>query len=135
MIDLSGKVVAVTGGGTGIGAGIARVLAEAGCRVTVGGRRSDPLEALATSITCQHPLRTHAIDVADAGSIEAFFANVRQNVGEVDILVNSAGINIRNRTMAEMDPDDWERVLKSTPAERIAACTKYCLQCESDRTG
>ncbi|WP_145422309.1 SDR family oxidoreductase [Planctomycetes bacterium K23_9] len=111
-MDLSGKVVAVTGGGTGIGAGIARILAESGCRVTVGGRRSEPLDVLAKSITSEHPLRTHTIDVAEPDSIEAFFAYVHQNVGEVDILVNSAGINIQNRTMAAMDPDDWERVLK-----------------------
>ena len=111
MVDLSGKVVAVTGGGTGIGAGIARMLAQSGCRVTVGGRRSEPLETLAGSIQADHPMRTHVIDVAQRASIEAFFADVHQNVGEVDILVNSAGINIQNRTMAAMDPDDWDRVL------------------------
>ncbi len=112
MSDLSGKIVAVTGGGTGIGAGIASVLAQAGCRVTVGGRRREPLDALADSIHSEHPLRTHTIDVADPDSIDAFFNDLRDQVGEVDILVNSAGINIQNRTMAAMDPDDWERVLK-----------------------
>ncbi|MGB7342940.1 MAG: SDR family oxidoreductase [Pirellulaceae bacterium] len=111
MSDLSGKIVAVTGGGTGIGAAIATILAEAGCRVTVGGRRTEPLDALAKSVTSDHPMRTHAIDVASATSIESFFGDIRQNVGDVDILVNSAGINIQNRTMAAMDPDDWERVL------------------------
>ncbi|NND99687.1 MAG: SDR family oxidoreductase [Pirellulaceae bacterium] len=110
--NLSGKVVAVTGGGTGIGAGIARVLAEAGCRVTVGGRRIEPLQKLADSITCKHTIRSHVVDVADAESIERFFTDLRDNVGEVDILVNSAGINIQNRTMAAMDPADWDRVMQ-----------------------
>ncbi len=111
MSQLADKVVAITGGGTGIGAGIARGLAEAGCKVTVGGRRVEPLETLAASISSVHPVRAHAIDVADADSVEAFFSDVRSNVGEVDILVNSAGINIQKRTMAEMSPEDWERVL------------------------
>ena len=85
-MELSGKVVAVTGGGTGIGAGIARVLAEAGCKVTVGGRRLEPLEALAKSVSAPHPIRTHAIDVASLESIDAFFQDVRSQVGDVDIL-------------------------------------------------
>lgn len=110
--QLAGKVVAITGGGTGIGAGIAQGLAEAGCKVTVGGRRVEPLKKLAESISGDHPIRTHAIDVAEPESVKAFFADVRDNVGDVDILVNSAGINIQKRTMAEMSPEDWDRVLQ-----------------------
>jgi NADP-dependent 3-hydroxy acid dehydrogenase YdfG len=110
--ELAGKVVAITGGGTGIGAGIARGLAEAGCRVTIGGRRQSTLDEFAASIASEHPVRAHAVDVSDPAGIEAFFADIREHVGEVDILVNSAGINIPNRTMATMEPEDWERVLQ-----------------------
>lgn len=110
-MDLNGKVVAVTGGGTGIGAGIAKVLALAGANVTVGGRRIEPLQELSQSVASPTPIRCHAIDVAESDSIDAFFDDLRQHVGEVDILVNSAGINIANRTMADMHPDDWQRVL------------------------
>ena len=109
--QLAGKIVAVTGGGTGIGAGIARGLAEAGCKVTVGGRRMEPLEKLASQVKSEHAIRSRTIDVSDPDSVQAFFADIRENVGEVDILVNSAGINIQKRTMAEMSPEDWERVL------------------------
>lgn len=111
MSQLADKVVAITGGGTGIGAGIARVLAEAGAKVTVGGRRLEPLQELAGSVDSPHPIRTHTIDVSDRQSIEAFFKDIRDQVGEVDILVNSAGINIQKRTMAEMVPEDWDRVM------------------------
>jgi NADP-dependent 3-hydroxy acid dehydrogenase YdfG len=109
--ELAGKVVAIVGGGTGIGAGIAKGLAEAGSKVTVGGRRIEPLQTLAASISSQHPVRTHVVDVASAESVKTFFADIRDNVGEVDILVNSAGINIPKRTMADMSPQDWDRVL------------------------
>lgn len=112
MSELAGKVVAITGGGTGIGAGIARGLADAGCKVTVGGRRIEPLKELAASISSGHPVRAHTIDVANDESVAAFFADIRDNVGEVDILVNSAGINIQKRTMAEMSPQDWHRVME-----------------------
>lgn len=111
MSQLVGKVVAITGGGTGIGAGIAKILAEAGCQVTIGGRRAEPLEQVAASIDSQFPIRSHALDVAEADSIQAFFDDVRSQVGDPDILVNSAGINIQNRSMAAMMPEDWERVL------------------------
>ncbi len=109
---LAGKVVAITGGGTGIGAGIARGLAMAGCNVVIGGRRIEPLEALAKSIPSDKPVLTHPIDVAEPQSVTDFFSFVRNQVGEVDILVNSAGINIQNRTMATMVPEDWDRVMQ-----------------------
>ena len=111
MTNLEGKIVAITGGGTGIGAGIAHSLAMAGCRVTIGGRRSEPLQTTAHSVASPTPIRTQTMDVADPESIRLFFAKLRDEVGEVDILVNSAGINIRQRTIAEMAPDDWDRVL------------------------
>ncbi|SMP38802.1 NADP-dependent 3-hydroxy acid dehydrogenase YdfG [Neorhodopirellula lusitana] len=111
-MQLAGKIVAVIGGGTGIGAGIAKELAMAGAKVTVGGRRTEPLAQLAAETNSEHPIRTHAIDVAEPSSIVAFFSDLQGSVGPVDILVNSAGINIAKRTMAEMDPDEWERVLR-----------------------
>src|SRR5690606_34342852 len=59
-----------------------------------------------------HPVRGHVLDVADEASIARFFDWVDQNVGEVDILVNSAGMNIVNRTMAEMRPEQWDEVMR-----------------------
>ena len=124
MSQLSGKVVAITGGGTGIGAGIARGLAEEGCKVTVGGRRIEPLNELAASVSAEHPLRGHVIDVADDESVAAFFSSVRDHDGDVDILVNSAGINIQKRTMTEMVPEDWHRVME------INASGAYRCMCQ-----
>ncbi len=112
MTDLENRIVAITGGGTGIGAGIARELALVGCRVMIGGRRAEPLETLAKSVASKHPIRCQTLDVGDNDSIKEFFAAVRTQFGDVDILVNSAGINIQNRTIAAMDPDDWDRVMR-----------------------
>jgi len=112
MLDLANKIVAITGGGTGIGAGIAKELALAGCRVIIGGRREEPLLKLSSSIPSHHRIVCKRLDVAEPASIREFFEATKTQLGDVDILVNSAGINIQNRTMAAMDPDDWDRVMK-----------------------
>lgn len=111
-MSLSGKIVAIVGGGTGIGAAIARELAIAGANVTIGGRRLDVLDQVAGSIDLPLPIRTRRVDVADNDSIVSFFDEIEAVVGEVDIFVNSAGINIAKRTMADMDPDEWDRVMR-----------------------
>ena len=77
MNQLAGKVVAITGGGTGIGAGIAKSLAEAGCKVTVGGRRLEPLQALSDQVESEHPIRAQVIDVSEPDSVKSFFADIR----------------------------------------------------------
>jgi NADP-dependent 3-hydroxy acid dehydrogenase YdfG len=122
VLDLAGKVVAITGGGTGIGAGIARGLAEAGCKVTVGGRRLEPLQQLAASIQSSHAVQCHVLDVANSKSVETFFTSIRASQGDVDILVNSAGVNIQNRTMEAMKIEDWDRVMRIN-----ASGAYYCM--------
>ncbi len=111
MDSLKGKIVAITGGGTGIGAGIAKSLAEAGCRVAIGGRRTEKLLQVAGSVQSPTPIYCHELDVAQAASIEAFFKAVRTHFGDPEILINSAGINVPKRSMAEMIPADWDRVM------------------------
>ena len=126
MSQLAGKIVAVTGGGTGIGAGIARGLAEAGCRVTIGGRRLEPLEQVSASTKGEHAIAVQTLDISDPTSVQEFFSAIRERVGEVDILVNSAGVNIQNRSMADMNPEDWERVL-SINASGAYRCMREVL--------
>ncbi len=108
---IEGKVVAVTGGATGIGWGIARALAEAGCQVVIGGRRVEKLVEAAESFSGRPPIRHHQLDVADRASVREFFDWVAERVGPVEILVNAAGINIIRRTMAEMAPEEWDQVM------------------------
>ncbi len=112
MIDLTNKNVVITGGGTGIGAGIAKGLAMAGCRVFVGGRREEPLKELSASVPSPQPIRYGVLDVADDQSIRDFFSRAVGEIGEIDILVNSAGINIPNRTIDKMEPQQWDEVLR-----------------------
>lgn len=88
--SLDGRHALVTGGGTGIGAAIARALSEAGARVTIAGRRRDVIETTAVSLGAEKAIAV-AMDVTDRKSIEAGLATAIARHGAVDILVNNAG--------------------------------------------
>lgn len=111
-MDLRDKGALVTGGGTGVGRSVAVALARAGCRVAVCGRREDKLRETAALWEGFPPIAVQAADVADRASVAALFAWAEDELGPIDILVNSAGVNIRRRAMAEIDPEDWDRVLR-----------------------
>jgi NAD(P)-dependent dehydrogenase (short-subunit alcohol dehydrogenase family) len=88
MGDLSGKHAVVTGGGSGIGAAIALALAEAGARVTIAGRRREPLEKTAGG---HARLRWVIGDVSDQQSVRSVFAEAAGIHGPAHIVVASAG--------------------------------------------
>lgn len=108
---LHGKTALITGGGTGIGWGIARALAEAGCQVIIAGRREPTLRQAAESWHGSPPMAWHTVDVADRHSVAQLFDWIERQGKRVDILVNSAGMNIARRTMADMAPEQWDQVL------------------------
>jgi 3-oxoacyl-[acyl-carrier protein] reductase len=97
-------VAFVTGGGRGIGARIARALAEDGWSVFVGARSRDQIAAVAEEIGG----RGVEVDVSDRKSVEQAFAEV----GEVELLVANAGIGNQDGATWEVDPDDWWHVLE-----------------------
>lgn len=108
---LAGKTALITGGGSGIGLGAAIALAGEGCRVAISGRRLDVLKTAAAAWTAQPPILFHECDVADRGSVERLFAWAAKELGTIDILVQAAGVNIKNRMMSNMSPPDWDRVV------------------------
>src|SRR5690606_21146814 len=111
MSALSGKTALITGGATGIGWGIAKALAEAGCRVAISGRREDKLREAAAAWQGTPPMLTHGVNVADRESVKALFAWAAKELGPIDILVCSAGMNIKNRMLHEMRPEQWDEVM------------------------
>ncbi len=101
---LSHVTALVTGGGRGIGAGIARALAEDGWSVVVGARSRDQVEEVAQEIGG----RAVELDVADRESVERAVAEA----GEIDLLVANAGIGGQGQPTWEAEPEDWWRVLE-----------------------
>lgn len=108
---LKGKTAVITGGGTGIGQGIAQSYAAEGCKVVIAGRRIEPLKAAVDAWDGIGEMLFHPMDVASLDSVKGFFAWVEGNVGQIDILVNSAGTNIPNRTIEAMEPEQWDQVM------------------------
>jgi NAD(P)-dependent dehydrogenase (short-subunit alcohol dehydrogenase family) len=108
---LAGRSALVTGGGSGIGRGIALAFARDGCRVAIAGRREDALRETASLWRGEPSILWRAGDVADRASAGALCSWAAEALGALDILVNSAGINIPRRALAVLEPEDWERVL------------------------
>ncbi|HUY34701.1 MAG TPA: SDR family oxidoreductase [Pirellulales bacterium] len=120
---LAGKTALVTGGGTGIGLGIALDLAHEGCRVAIAGRREAKLKEAAALFKGDVPLLVHACDVADLADVARLFAWSKGELGPLDILVNSAGVNVPRRSLAELSTDDWDTMLRVN-----ASGAFYCMR-------
>ncbi len=105
--DLTGRVALVTGGGTGIGLGIARGLAEAGAALVLAGRRHEVVAATAATLPRAEAM---ALDVTDRAAIDAAVAGIVAEHGRLDILVTSAGTNRRIATL-DYDEASWDAVI------------------------
>ena len=109
MMRLQDQVAIVTGAGSGIGAETAVSLAMEGCRVLAIGRRQETLDG--TVARNPERIAAAAVDVTDRAAIEATVADTLSQYGRIDILVNSAGVNIVKRTSSETSPEDWDFVI------------------------
>ena len=110
-MKLADQTAVVTGGGSGIGLAVAAALAREGCRVLIAGRGAERLESAAAAYAGPGQLLTSQVDVANRTSVNELFAQATAQLGRIDILVASAGVNVRNRAMGNMSPDDWDRVM------------------------
>ena len=111
---LEGKTALVTGGSRGIGAAVARELARAGATVVVGYRSgADEAEAIATEIGG----RAVQADVSNVDDAKRLV----EEAGELDVLVNNAGIT-RDGVLARMTDDDWRSVLETNLSSVFYTC-------------
>jgi NAD(P)-dependent dehydrogenase (short-subunit alcohol dehydrogenase family) len=122
-MKLSGKTALITGGGSGIGLGIALAFAAEGAQVAISGRREEVLRRAAQGWSGKPPIIHHPCDIASLADVQRLFQWANQNLGRIDILVNSAGVNIKTRKMSEMTPDQWEYVMAAN-----ATGAYYCMR-------
>jgi NADP-dependent 3-hydroxy acid dehydrogenase YdfG len=110
----SGKRVAwVTGGGTGIGEAGAKALAAEGWTVVVSGRRKDALDAVVAKIVkAGGSAEAIRLDVGVAADVEKAVGDIVARHGRIDLLVNSAGINVAKRRWDDMELDGWNKLVE-----------------------
>jgi NADP-dependent 3-hydroxy acid dehydrogenase YdfG len=108
-----GKRVAwVTGGGSGIGEAGAEALAADGWTVVVSGRRKDALEHVtAKIIKAGGKAEAIPLDVAIAADVNKVAGQILDRHGRIDLLVNSAGVNVPKRSWADMELEGWDRLV------------------------
>ena len=106
--DLRDRVVLVTGGGTGIGRGIARRLAAEGMKVAICGRRPEPLSETAALIqVADGDVLTQRTDVSQPGEVEDLFRRTTERFGPVDAVVHNA-MMMRSAGFEEIALEHWE---------------------------
>ena len=107
MAELEGKVAVITGAGSGMGRAATQVFVREGARVVaadISGRQDETGAALGDAVV---PVR---VDVADEASVEAMFAAAVETFGQVDAVLNVAGIGAQS-PLADITLDDYERVM------------------------
>lgn len=112
LFDLSGKVAIITGGSKGLGLAMAEGLASAGANIMIVNRNQEEGEAAAARVAEGYGVKAsaHATDVTIQAETEAMARATMDAFGRIDILINSAGINIRG-AIDELSPDDFNKVM------------------------
>jgi 3-oxoacyl-[acyl-carrier protein] reductase len=125
---LEGRVVLVTGGGRGIGRAIALGLAQDGADVAINYRRDEESarETVAQIEKLGRHARAYAASVDDFAHCEGMVGAALADFGHIDILVNNAGNASRGLTVADTDPDELERTVR-THAFGAWSCSKLVL--------
>lgn len=118
---MSARHALITGGGTGIGAAIARTLAGEGVHVSLVGRRRDPIAALAEELGGF----AVAADVTDRGAVDRAFDAARAANGPLDILVNCAGASASGR-FAATSLDAWRATI-AVNLDAVFHCAQAAL--------
>jgi 3-oxoacyl-[acyl-carrier protein] reductase len=127
-VTLDGRVALVTGGGRGIGKAIALGLAEDGADVAINYRRDEASarETVAEIEKLGRHAQAYAASVDDFAQCETMVSAAISDFGCVDILVNNAGNASRGQTVADTDPAELERVIR-THAFGAWSCSKFVL--------
>lgn len=123
LFNLTGRVALITGGSKGLGQAMAAGLASAGADVMLVSRHAAEAETAAASLAKDYGRRAagRAFDVTVPAQVDAMIAETERVLGQVDILINSAGINIRG-PIGDLTPDQFEQVMKTNVTGTWLCC-------------
>ncbi len=134
MGQLDGKVCIITGGGTGIGQGIARAFAKEGATLVLAARQRDRLETSATEMQ-GHGATAEAVptDVTNEDQVIALFDHTMSRFGRLDILVNNSGA-FDGGPIDEIPLDTWMRVI-NVNLTGVFLCTREAMKIMKKQPG
>ncbi|MDB5573210.1 MAG: oxidoreductase [Tardiphaga sp.] len=113
MADQGKRVAWITGGGTGIGEAGARALAAEGWTVVISGRREAELARVADAIKAGGgSVETMPLDVSKVADVNKVAERILAHHGRIDLLVNSAGVNVPKRSWADLEQDGWDKLVE-----------------------
>lgn len=116
-LSAKGKTVVVSGGGSGIGAAIAKAFAAAGAhQIAIFGRRHNVLQTTKAEIERDYPstkVSTVTADVSNATEVDAAFDEIARKLGKIDVFVSNSGFLSTPSTIASSDFDDWWRSMET----------------------
>ena len=131
--DLEGKVVAITGGTTGIGLAAALAFGEQGCRVAACSRSQSKVDSyLKQMADAGYEAYARSVDVTKNSDLEAFIHEVVEKYGRLDVLINNAGVQIR-KPFTEYTEEDFYSIV-DTHLKAVWFGSKYAAE-EMCRTG
>jgi NAD(P)-dependent dehydrogenase (short-subunit alcohol dehydrogenase family) len=125
MSDADRRVAVVTGGGSGVGAAVARELAGDGWTVVIAGRRAEALEAVAAETAGE--VVAMPADVTDEDAVRRLFDRTVDRFGRVDLLFNNAGVSAPPVEIDELDLDAWNRVV-AVNLTGVFLCTREAFR-------
>jgi NAD(P)-dependent dehydrogenase (short-subunit alcohol dehydrogenase family) len=123
MSQLTGRRVLVTGGGSGIGLAVARLFLQEGARVAISGRDEAKLRRAADELHGGDRLLYRPCDVAEPAQVQALVRHVGERWGGIDVLVNNAGTNIKERGIRQLTPEKWQLLIRANLDGAF-----YCIQ-------
>lgn len=128
VFDLTGKIAIVTGSTSGIGIGIAKVLARQGAHVVVTGRRVERGEAVVSEIKAEgFAASFHKLDITDETSVMALIEDTVKSYGKLDILVNNAASTAaEDGNVADLSAEGWDEMLQSD-LKSVFLLSKYAI--------
>lgn len=122
LFDVSDKIALITGSSGGIGSALAQGLCENNAIVVLNGRDKSKLNEQLDQLTSLG-FRVHAypFDITDSHQTSLAISQIQQEVGEIEILINNAGITVRNK-LEDFDDHDWDRIISVnlTAAYKVA---------------
>ncbi len=135
MKRLEGKVVIVTGGSLGIGKATCIALANEGAKVAITDIQDEEGKKVEETITAEgNTAKYWNLDVSSEENVKQVFAEVKEEFGKIDVLVNNAGISGANKPTHEITEEEWDKVM-SINVKGVFLCIKHAVPYMRENNG